>query len=80
MFFDIRLLCTPIHCKGAIRLMNKRNDKLMMKKFWRWRELAFPPLVFAATGGMEPSATTVFRSLPLCWLRNGISSEFAVRC
>ena len=26
--------------------------------------------MFAATGGMGPTATTVFRKLALCWLRN----------
>jgi len=28
----------------------------------------FSPLVFAATGGMGPTATTAFRKLLLCWL------------
>jgi len=35
----------------------------MMKEFGRWIELAFPLLVFAVTGGIGPSATTVFRKL-----------------
>jgi len=35
----------------------------MMNKFRRWRELAFPPLVFSATGGMSPVATTVYGKL-----------------
>jgi len=44
--------------------MRKRRDKLMIKEFKRWRELAFSsPLVFASTGGMGPLATTVFRKL-----------------
>jgi len=43
--------------------MNKRNDKLMMKKFGRWERACFSPLVFVATGGMGPSATTVFKKL-----------------
>ena len=42
--------------------MNKRNDELMMKEFVRWR-VYFSPLVFAATGGMGPSATIAFRKL-----------------
>ena len=32
----------------------------MMREFEKWRELAFCPLIFVATGSMGPSMTAVF--------------------
>ena len=61
----LTLLRAPIfvpHCLDVICFVNVRKDGLMMSVLERLRA-CFSPLVFAATGGMGPTATTVFRKL-----------------
>jgi len=42
--------------------MSRRSIKLILIRFRRWKELVFL-LVFSATGGMGPVATTVYKKL-----------------
>ena len=79
-FFDVRVFnpfvrsysCLPLpRCMLLHRFMNKRNDKLMMKEFVRWRELTFPLWFLQPLDLLLQS----LESLPLCWLRSEISSN-----
>ena len=66
-FFDVRvfnLFVLVFHCPDVITSMSRRNVEHMMNGFKRcWEIACFSPLVFAATGGMGPAATTVYRKL-----------------
>jgi len=50
----------------------KEKRQVYDERIWEVERACFSPLVFAATEGMGPSATTVFKSLPVCWLISGV--------
>ena len=74
----------PSYCQGVVVLISRGSSKVITNEFGRWRELAFPPLVFSATGVMGPVATTIYRKLAFMlvgkWKMNYSLCLFWVRC
>ena len=78
------LLHAPIlvsHCQRVTRYKKRRAYDERIREVER---ACFSPLVFAATGGMGPSATTVFRKLASMladkWSVNFSRCLFSLRC
>jgi len=74
-FFDVRVFNPFAHsylCSQLSRCYHSHECEKRQAYDARVREVeraCFSPLVFAATSGMGPTATTFLGSLLLCWLR-----------
>ena len=68
-FFDVRVFnpLAPSNCKSSLNATYRRHENIKKRNYeQRVREVehgSFTPLVFSASGGMAPAATTTFKRL-----------------
>ena len=68
-FFDVRVFnpLAPSNCRASLNATYRRHENIKKRSYERRvREVehgSFTPLVFSASGGMAPAATTTFKRL-----------------